>query len=119
MSTKRSRVHPKYKTKYRVTNWSDYDRGLIRRGDLTLWISPEAIDTWRPTPSGTRGGQRQYSDTVILTALTLRLVFHLPLRHVKHEGVSFSTTGMQLRARGTGEPRVGREGAGRGEVVKW
>jgi len=42
MSTKRSRVHPKHKTKYRVTNWSDYDRGLIRRGDLTLWSSPEA-----------------------------------------------------------------------------
>lgn len=51
MSTKRSRVHPKYKTKYRLTNWSDYDRGLIRRGDLTLWISPEAIAGRRITRS--------------------------------------------------------------------
>jgi hypothetical protein len=48
MSSKRSRVHPKYKTKCRVTNWPEYDRGLVRRGDLTLWISPEAITTWSP-----------------------------------------------------------------------
>ena len=25
---KASRVHPKYKTKYRVTNWAEYERGL-------------------------------------------------------------------------------------------
>ncbi len=31
MSTKRSRVHPKYKTKYRVRNWADYNRALVRR----------------------------------------------------------------------------------------
>ena len=29
-----SRVHPKYKTKYRVTNWAAYDRALVQRGDL-------------------------------------------------------------------------------------
>jgi hypothetical protein len=34
----RSRVNPKYKTKYRVSNWSEYDRALVRRGDITLWI---------------------------------------------------------------------------------
>ena len=27
-----SRVHPKYKTKYRVANWPEYERGLIQRG---------------------------------------------------------------------------------------
>ena len=35
-----SRVHPKYKTKYRVTNWAEYDQALVERGDITLWISP-------------------------------------------------------------------------------
>ncbi len=34
-----SRVHPKYKTKYRITNWVEYDKALIKRGDITLWIS--------------------------------------------------------------------------------
>ncbi|MGK0220360.1 MAG: hypothetical protein ACI9HE_003871, partial [Planctomycetota bacterium] len=27
-----SRVHPKYKTKYRVTNWPQYDQALVGRG---------------------------------------------------------------------------------------
>ncbi len=35
----KSRVHPKYKTKYRVTDWASYDRALIRRGDITVWLS--------------------------------------------------------------------------------
>ncbi len=29
----KSRVHPKYKTKYRVTNWPEYEESLIQRGD--------------------------------------------------------------------------------------
>ncbi|MFT5292080.1 MAG: hypothetical protein ACI8QC_004350 [Planctomycetota bacterium] len=37
-----SRVHPKYKTRYRVTNWAAYDQALVNRGDITLWITPEA-----------------------------------------------------------------------------
>ncbi len=28
------RVHPKYKTKYRVSNWSDYDLAIVQRGDI-------------------------------------------------------------------------------------
>ena len=30
---KSSRVNRKYKTKYRVTNWREYERGLRSRGD--------------------------------------------------------------------------------------
>lgn len=45
MPSKRSRVHPRFKTRYRVTNWPEYDRGLVDRGDLTLWISREAFDS--------------------------------------------------------------------------
>ncbi len=78
-----SRVHPKYKTKYRVSNWAEYDRALVRRGDITLWISPDAADTWSPEPSGKRGGQRKFSDQAIETALVLRLVFNLPLRQTE------------------------------------
>jgi hypothetical protein len=75
-----SRVHPKYKTKYRVSDWTEYDRALVQRGDITLWISEGAIEDWRPTASGGRGGQRKFSDHAIETALMLRLVFKLPLR---------------------------------------
>ena len=79
----KSRVHPKFKTKYRVNNWAEYDRSLVQRGNITLWISDGAVKTWNPAPSGKRGGQRKFSDHAIETALTLRLVFKLPLRQTE------------------------------------
>jgi len=79
----KSRIHPKYKTKYRVGNWAEYDRALVQRGDITLWISTDAMDAWKPAPSGRRGGQKKFSDHAIETALTLRLVFKLPLRQAE------------------------------------
>ncbi len=78
-----SRVHPKYKTKYRVGNWPAYERALVRRGDVTFWLSADAIAAWKPAPSGRRGAQRKFSDCAIETALTLRLVFRLPLRQAE------------------------------------
>jgi hypothetical protein len=55
-------------------------------------VSPDAIATWAPAGVGTRGGQRQCSDVAIGTALTLRLLFHLPLRQT--EGFLHSLFGM-------------------------
>ena len=79
----KSRVHPKYKTKYRVGNWPAYERALVQRGDVTLWFSADARDAWRPSPSGQPGGRQRFSDLAIKTALTLRLVFRLPLRQAE------------------------------------
>jgi hypothetical protein len=76
----KSRVHPKYKTKYHVGNWAQYDRVLVQRGDVTVWVSADAMDAWKPEASGRPGGQRRFSDSAIETALTLRLVFGLPFR---------------------------------------
>ena len=39
---KSTRVNRKYKTKYHVTNWREYERGLRSRGDITVWCSDEA-----------------------------------------------------------------------------
>ncbi len=88
----KSRVHPKYTTKYGVGNWPTYDRALVQRGDVTLWLAPEAIARWEAAGVGKRGGQLQYSDVAIETALTLRLLFHLPLRQT--EGFLRSIFGM-------------------------
>ncbi len=79
----RSRIHPKYKIKYRVSNWAEYDQALVQRGDITLWISEDAIWCWKPAPTGRRGAQRKFSNHAIETALTLRLVFNLPLRQAE------------------------------------
>ena len=78
-----SRVHPKYKTRYRVGNWPAYERALVQRGDVTLWLSPDAVAAWTPRLSGRPGGPRKFSDHAIETALTLRLVFRLPLRQTE------------------------------------
>ena len=81
--SKRSKVHPTYKTKFRVTNWPEYDRALVRRGDLTIWFTPSAIRSWPPLPTGLRGGQRKYSDPCVELALTLKLLFGLAWRSVE------------------------------------
>ena len=77
---KRAYRHPKYKTAYRVNNWPAYDKALRDRGDITLWLSHEAIEAWTPPPTGKRRAQPRYADIAIETALSLRLLFHLPLR---------------------------------------
>jgi hypothetical protein len=60
-----------------VRNWPAYDRALVRRGDLTIWIAPETLETWRAP------GRRTYSDAAIEAALTLRAVFRLALRQTE------------------------------------
>ena len=55
----------------------------MRRGDVTLWLAPEVIAAWTPRRSGTRGGQRRYSDLAIETVLTLRLIYQLALRQAE------------------------------------
>ena len=62
-----------------MTNWREYESGLVQRGDVTVWLSPDAIKGWKAKSNGRRGAQPKFSDLAIETALTLRLVFHLPL----------------------------------------
>src|SRR5271165_1354605 len=69
--------------RYRVTNWPDYDAALVRRGSLTLWVTEEALAAWHAPGTGKRGGQPVYSNVAIETGLTLRLVFHQPLRQTE------------------------------------
>ncbi len=71
------------KSQYRVSNWPEYEAGLQRRGDLTIWLSDTALDAWRAPASGRPGGQRRYADIAIEAALTIRMVFHLPLRQTE------------------------------------
>ncbi len=71
------------KSRYEVQNWRRYEAGLRKRGDLTVWLSDDALDSWRAPPSGESGGQRTYSNIAIEVAPTLRMVFHLPLRQTE------------------------------------
>lgn len=71
------------KAKYRVTNWSEYDRGLVQRGDVRFWIDEAVIADWIAPWRKGPGGQRRYSDTAILATLTLGSVYRLPLRQAE------------------------------------
>src|ERR1700692_890235 len=71
------------KQKRRLTNWPASEASLRQRGDLTVWFSEEAIAAWRAEPRTNRGAQPWYSPLAILTALTLRAVFHLALRQTE------------------------------------
>lgn len=69
------------KQRYRVTNWSEYDRALVNRGNLTIWFDEASIrDQWTPAPPIGRGKPGLYSDTAIQTCLTIKGLFQLPYR---------------------------------------
>jgi transposase len=74
-------VTKKPKRQYRIRNWQQYNKALVQRGSLTIWIDTHSTDTWldHDTPHR-RGRRRTYSDSAITCALQLREVYHLPLR---------------------------------------
>ena len=37
------RRHKFPKARYRINNWPAYDAALRDRGDLTVWVTPEAL----------------------------------------------------------------------------
>jgi hypothetical protein len=80
------------KQKHRVTNWAEFNEGLRRRGDLTVWISEDALALWSAPRRTTRGGQRRYSDLAIELCLTLGMVFKRPLRQT--QGLMRSIAGL-------------------------
>ena len=77
------RRHRIPRARYRVTNWPEYDRGLVGRGDLRLWIAEEALVAWAAPRRRTRGGQARFSDLAIETVLMLGSLFRLPLRQAE------------------------------------
>jgi hypothetical protein len=79
----KKRRHPKYRTKYRVKNWAEYEKSLRARGDITVWVNSDVVKAWTPLQNGKRGAQKVYSDLVVKVMLTLRLLFHLPLRQTE------------------------------------
>ena len=67
------RRHKIPKAKYKVAHRRDYDRALQQRGNLTVWVTPEALEAWATAKTGQRGRPPSYSDIVIETAIMLRL----------------------------------------------
>ena len=71
------------KQKYRIKNWKQYNDALVSRGSLFIWIAPDVLESWIYHGPRKRGAPVVYSDVAIEAALTVRAVFHLPLRQTE------------------------------------
>jgi hypothetical protein len=72
------------KVRYRVRNWRDYNRALTQRGSLTIWIEEATLAAWLGNERAQHvGAPTTYADIAIQCILTLKAVFHLPLRQTQ------------------------------------
>jgi Transposase DDE domain len=58
-------------TSDKTRNWLEYNKGLKRRGSLTIWFDPAM--TREAVPSGKRGRQPACSGAAIQTCLTMKV----------------------------------------------
>src|SRR4051794_28296511 len=77
---------------YRIRNWKQYNQALVNRGSLTLWVDQATLRAWPYQGPAQQGAQFRYSDLAIQCVLTLRAVYHLPLRAT--EGFARSIFGL-------------------------
>lgn len=73
------------KQKYKLRNWSEYNDALMRRGDITIWLSADAVVQWyeRERVYDGTGAPRRFTDFAIITCHELRQVYRLPLRQTQ------------------------------------
>jgi transposase len=82
MSQKKSFSKSRKRSKFKISNWSEYNNILRNRGRIDFMIAEDLSDGWYEDNSGykKRGGQRLYSDKAILMCMQLRYLFGLKLR---------------------------------------
>ncbi len=80
-------------------DWAAYNKALIERGSLTVWIDADALAQWAAVRDPKRIGRPfVYSDAAIQLILTLREMYHLPLRAAQGFAMSiFRLLGVDLR----------------------
>ena len=78
--SKKSRIGIK-----KIKNWSEYNKSLKNRGNLSIFISESIIKDGHivmPPKTGKVGRPTEYTDELIEFVLTIRELFHMPLRQV-------------------------------------
>ena len=70
-------------TRYKVTNWPEYNRSLKNRGNLQVWLPAQTLTNWHYSGTKEKGGQLEYSDTCIEFCLTIKLIFKLGYRQTQ------------------------------------
>jgi hypothetical protein len=79
-------ANPRAKAKYKVTNWTDYNKSLRKRGAISLYFpkgEPELLFVnRRPYLSGISGQQATYKEPYIELMFTLYRLFGWGLRQI-------------------------------------
>ncbi|MBV7437054.1 IS5 family transposase [Aeromonas sp. sif2416] len=69
------------KSLHAISNWSQYNKSLVKRGSLTFWVDEAAVRNWfHQEHHGRRGRSPLYTDQTICTFLMLKGIFNLSLR---------------------------------------
>jgi transposase len=80
----KQKSHLMQKSKYQIQNWSQYNKALIQRGSISVWIDENCIKKWYTNECTGRGGrQKTYSDDAFLMLLVVRERFGLTLRSLQ------------------------------------
>ncbi len=76
-------VAPNAQEQQKVSHWSAYNKALVDRGDLRVFVTQKVLDSWRATTRGKNGRPATYSDEAIKLVLTLRTLLNLTLRRTE------------------------------------
>lgn len=72
------------KDKYKIRDWSTYNKGLEDRGNINIWIPEDLVKQWQyeygKDEHKKRGGEYVYSELAIIFCLTIRYAYKLPYR---------------------------------------
>ena len=68
------------RTARKKKNLKIYDRSLVKRGDISNFITPQAIANWKAKRRYREGRPQLYSDDCVVAILKLRYAFNLSLR---------------------------------------
>ena len=74
------------KAKYRLKNWAEYNKSLINRGSINLWIDEDLEKDWFYKKPSKRDKNKKlgrsftYSNKAIELCLIIRNIFKLNLR---------------------------------------
>jgi len=69
---------------YKVRNWPSYNKSLVNRGDISIWLSDDVKKGWYYQGAQVPGGELKYSNACIEFCLTIKCLFRFDYR--KTEG---------------------------------
>lgn len=78
-----NKTRNKPRENYKLTNWSEYNKNLKKRGKLTIWLSKDVKECWLYKDERSVGGKIVYSDVAIEFCLTIKHLYGLGYRQTE------------------------------------